>query len=340
MKKKAPLWIPYPSNITTNRTKISITYNGGHCNVDAKEVHSIMFYGSISPLKESFLELIRKYKIPVCMHRRNMTSVLWINANFNTDKNDVLTKQILTRSNKKKQKHIVYKLLKNKFESMRWLSKEPIGFKPNMTVESMRSLEASHAAKYWKKYYQKLGNEKSARRNRSNEISIALNAVSKFVTSIILRWILFHHLSPHHGFLHVQTEYPALVYDLIEPYRGFIDKVVFDAIIYAEKKGSQDIDSYVGISIDSIERFLDSKIYTHTTRQIVTFQELLHGNVLALRAYLLKNSNRFIVPMPGKNTGGRPLKTGYKLYGRGAGIQDFLKEVGDLSERREKEWNI
>ena len=340
MAKKMPLWIPYPSEIRTNRTKIYITYKGGQCNLDAKQIHSIMFYGSVSPLREKFLDLIRKYKIPVCVHRRNMTSVIWIHPNFITDKNDVLTKQIITREHGKKQKHITYKLLKHKFESMRWLIKEPVGFRPSLDVEGMRNIEAVHAARYWKKYYQKLGIATSARRDRENKVSIALNAVSKFISSIILRWVLFHHLSPYHGFLHVQTEYPALVYDLMEPHRGFIDKVVFDAVMYVNKTGEKEVDDYVGISIDSIERFLDSNVYTHTTRQIVTFQELLHGNVLALRAYLLKNANRFIVPMPGKNVGGRPVKTGYKLYGRGAGIQDFFNEVESLGKKQEKEWGV
>ena len=299
-----------------------------------------MFYGSISPIRETFLELCRKYCIPVCIHRRNMTSVIWINSSYRTDKNDVLTKQIITREHNIKQRHIVYKLLKHKFESMRWLIKEPIDFKPTISIERMIGIEAHHAKRYWKKYYTRLGQTISARRDRKNEVSIALNAVSKFINSIILRWILFHHLSPYHGFLHVQTEYPALAYDLMEPYRGFIDKTVFDAILYAKENQKQLADNYVGIAIDSIERFLDSNVYTHTTRQIVTFQELLHGSVLALRAYLLKNANRFIVPMPGKNIGGRPIKTGYRLYGRGAGIQDFFKEVDSLSEKHEKEWSL
>lgn len=32
----------------------------------------------------------------------------------------------------------------------------------------------------------------------------------------MLRWVLLHRVSPTHGFLREPTEYPSLVYDLIE----------------------------------------------------------------------------------------------------------------------------
>lgn len=60
-----------------------------------------------------------------------------------------------------------------------------------------------------------------------------------------------------------------------------------------------------------------------SNRQIVTFHELLHGVVLALRAYLFGNSHRFIIPSVDKPNGGRPVKAGYLLYGRSAGKTDF-----------------
>ena len=334
-KKKLPIWIPYPNEISVKGTRLIISYKGGEFKGDVKKIHSIMFYGSICTLREDFLEICRKYSIPICIYRRNMLSVIWIHPSYDTNVDDILTKQILVRENKTKQKHITYKLLKAKFESMSWLIKKPLKFRPGLSIDKMRSIEAIHAKMYWKKYYELLGYS-SARRDEKNEVSGALNAVSKFVSSIILRWVLFHNMSPHHGFLHIPTEYPALVYDLIEPYRGFIEKRVFDAMQEAKNKTGKIVNP-VGIAITAVEDFLDMEVYTHTTRQIVTFQELLHGSVLALRAYLSKDANRFIVPMPGENKGGRPLETGYKLYGRGAGIQNYFTDVEALSERYKTE---
>jgi len=77
---------------------------------------------------------------------------------------------------------------------------------------------------------------------------------------------------------------------------------------------------------------MDEKVYASATRQIVTFHELFHGVVLALRSYLSGNSNRFIIPQSGKPNGGRPIKAGYKLYGRSAGKTDFWQEARLISE--------
>ena len=44
-------------------------------------------------------------------------------------------------------------------------------------------------------------------------------------------------MSPYHGFLHTPTEYPALVYDLMEPYRGYIEKTVFNTIQRSQEAG-------------------------------------------------------------------------------------------------------
>ena len=335
VKSKVPLWIPYPNEVKVKARQLIITYKGGNVKIQVNSVHSIMFYGYVCPLKEDFFEICRRYSIPVCIHKRNMDSVVWIHPSYRTNVDDILTKQIITREHKVKQRHIVYKILKAKFESMKWLVNEPSQFRPTLSVNKMRAIEAMHAKRYWKKYYKQLGNE-GTRRDKNNELSGALNAVSKFVSSILLRWILFHNMSPYHGFLHIQTEYPALVYDLIEPHRGFIERAVFDALKNAGKK--KKVTNYVGVAITAVEEFLDMSVYTHTTRQIVSYQELLHGNVLALRAYLFKTANRLIIPMPGKNIGGRPLKTGYKLYGRGAGVQKFLNEVDALSKKYEDNW--
>ncbi|MFN4212902.1 MAG: hypothetical protein ACK4FL_02995, partial [Microgenomates group bacterium] len=89
---------------------------------------------------------------------------------------------------------------------------------------------------------------------------------------------------------------------------------------------------YVALCIKNIKIFLDKKIYVEATRQIVTFQELFHGIVLALRSYLIGNTRRFIVPLPSKPNGGRSIKAGYQLYGHKAGITNFWPETKNIAK--------
>ena len=60
---------------------------------------------------------------------------------------------------------------------------------------------------------------------------------------------------------------------------------------------------------------LEETVYVPATRQVVRRKNLLHGNVLALRAYLAGDMRRFIVPAEGERSGGRPLKVSFRLPG-------------------------
>ncbi|MFW5703136.1 MAG: hypothetical protein ACOCXP_04200, partial [Candidatus Dojkabacteria bacterium] len=125
---------------------------------------------------------------------------------------------------------------------------------------------------------------------------------------------------------HEPSSYPALVYDLMEPMRGYAQKAVFEALEKSDLK-NEDTEGLISISIEAIKEYMDKKVYVNATRQIVTVAELYHGAVLALRAYLLGEAKRFIVPIPGTPNGGRPVQAGYKLYGRSAGKTDFWVEA-------------
>jgi CRISPR-associated endonuclease Cas1 len=324
--RKIPHWFPYTSEIQmSGKEKVNFVYNGGTCATKFARIHSILFYGSVCDLSQKFLEKCTQFRIPICIHRRNIGEATWILPSVGPRHNNALTKQIMYRNNDKKSAYIARRLLKAKFTAMSWLT-SPLRFpKKWQTIDKMRQIEARHARKYWDKYYRRFDYKHSKRRENTNEISKALNAVSKYISGVVLRWVLYHRLSPYHGFLHLPSDYPSLVYDLMEPYRGYIEKRVFKAIKEAGEVSA-------AITIEATKELLDEEIYTDATRQIVTFHELLHGNVLALRAYLLGEANRFIVPIPGKPTGGRPKKTGYKLYGRSAGPTDFWKQAHKISE--------
>lgn len=322
--KKLPLWIPYPSFIKVSRQEITLKYKGGETTMKLSDIHSIMFYGSLCDLSEDFISTVTAYNIPVAFHKRNMHKSTWILPSISTSKDDILTNHILFRNNIKKRTYVTKRLLIAKFKSMTWLIPEPAGFKgKHMTIEQMVAVEAWHAKRYWQKFYKELGHSEFSRRGKiKNTVSDILNAVSKFVGGIILRWITYHNISPYHGFLHIPTDYPALLYDLMEPYRGYIDQIVFNAIKDAQEKEVTP-ENYLAWTLETLKEKLDEKYYIPETRQIVTFHELLHGIVLALCAYLRKDIRRFTVPQPGRPNGGRPIHAGYRLYGRSAGPTDF-----------------
>ena len=159
---------------------VTFEYKGGTLEIPWQRIHSILFYGAVCPLEEEFLQTCVRYGIPICIHRRHMPKAIWIIGNIHTNIDDILTKQILFKENKRKSLHIARKLLLAKVESMQWLSeniehtKRKISFAKS--VDELRNIEAIHAVKYWKRYFHQLGYADSERRNRNNDISAALNA--------------------------------------------------------------------------------------------------------------------------------------------------------------------
>lgn len=329
--KKQYLWFPYLNKINIKKEKVIFEYKGGILDIKWKYIHSIMIYGESIDLSQEFLEKCAFYKIPIVIHRRNMPRAVFIASTLPPDQDNIITKQILFRENIKKRTYISKKLIQAKFKSMEWLLpvRKDVLYKINNQAKII-SIESNHAKNYWKLYYQKL-KIFGTRRSKNNIVTKCLDAASKFLSSILLRWILYHNLSPYHGFLHKPTDYPALIYDLLEPYRGYFDKIIFDAIKQSKEKGKND-ESILGITIDDLKKFLDVKVYINATRQNVTFHEVLHGIVLSLRSYLLGDSKRFIIPEPSKPKGGRPVKAGYKLYGHHAGKTDFWPETKKIYE--------
>ncbi len=337
--KRIPMWLPYVSHIEHKKDRVKIDYKGGSVERKYSKIHSIMFYGYVPPLAQGFLEKCAHYEVPIVIHRRNMPKAVWILGSTGTMREDTLSLQIQYRNNEKKRTYTAKRLLHAKFISMEWLSPYPQEFRQRYySLDEMRILEAHHARRYWNRYYEELGFSRFHRRDKRNTLTNALDAVSKFVYGILLRWIIYHNLSPAHGFLHEPTDYPALVYDLMEPYRGYIEKVLFEDFLYLRNEEGINLleEDLVPYAISSVEEMLDEKVYTNATRQIVTFQELLHGSVLSLISYMERKSQKFVIPIPNKPNGGRPRKVGYRLYGRSAGLTDFWTEARELGMIYEK----
>lgn len=327
-KRKKYLWLPYLSSIKLKPKNVKFIYKGGEVEIDWIDIHSIMIYGDSCDISADFIDKCAFYKIPIIFHRRNLSRASIIIPSPTSDSDDLITKQIKFRENIKKRSYIAKKLILAKFKSMEWLIPSAKDHLFKITnINKIRNIEAWHARRYWKEYFSNLGlNQK---RREDNEIQKTLNAVSKFISSIILRWILYHNLSPFHGFLHNPTDYPSLVYDLMEPYRGYFDKIVFD--LYKENQEKNQKNNILGYAIEKVKEFLDKKVYVHSTRQIATFQELMHGIVLSLRVYLNQETKKFVVPQVDKPKGGRPINSGFKLYGHTAGITDFWTEAKKIS---------
>ena len=329
------LWLPYTSVIKVKGQTVAFRYNSGLEVLKFDEIHSIMFYGSVVDLSQEFLENCAKHNIPLVIHRRNMTKAVFINHSLQTNVKDLLSRQIAFRENTTKQNYIARSLIKAKLRSSSWLIKtNPEALKREHNVPQIRVIEALAAKQYWQTFFSKLGHQEWTRRG-NNPVAQILDAVSKFLTGILLRWTLYHNLSPYHGYMHVQTEYPALIYDLLDPYRGYFEKAMFDSVKKA-KRLNYPQDKWMPLAINDLKRCLNSTVYTDATRQIVTMSELMHGVVLALRSYLLGSSQRFIIPLPGRPNGGRPVKAGYSLYGRRAGRTDFWQEAKKISRPQEK----
>ncbi len=328
--RRIPMWLPYVSDIIAKKDSVKIIYKGGEVERAYSKIHSIMFYGYVPPLSQEFLERCAFFEVPLIIHRRNMPKAVYITGSIGTMREDNLSLQIRFRNNEKKRTYIARRILNAKFLGMRWLAPYPQDFKNRYyTIDEMRILEAHHARRYWDRYYEQLGYGRYSRRERGNALTAALDAVSKFVSGIVLRWVVYHNLSPAHGFLHEPTDYPSLVYDLMEPYRGYIERAVFDA--FRSKEGEElSNQEYTALAIYAVEELMDSKVYTPATRQIVTFQELIHGAIIALLSYMERRSQKFVLPLPGKPNGGRPRKSGYRLYGRSAGPTDFWTEAREL----------
>ena len=168
------------------------------------------------------------------------------------------------------------------------------------TVGQVRAVEARLVSAYWKQWYAALG-LKMTRRSRS-PVNSALDAGSHFIAGILMRWIVFHRLSPHHAFLHETTGYPALVYDLMEPYRYLIEESAAEAWIeFAGVARDEDPRLAAALSrrtIDILMQRLDEEAGSGKGRP-VAHKQLLRGAVVSLSRYCRGETRTFRIPLPG-----------------------------------------
>jgi CRISPR-associated endonuclease Cas1 len=314
-RQKASLWLPYFSNVTKLKgDRYCFEYNGGSVTTHLKQIDCIMLYGASGDLPVKFLDALNTYKIPLIIHRRNLSDPYFFLPTYRADQQDILTAQITHRQNQIKSVYIARTILRERLGAMNSASLTGIrDYRPLSRTRSMKELrliEAHETKRYWHNFYRQLNLEGTIRRDRHAPVNKALNAGSLFLSGIILRWVLYHRLSPQHGFLHTQTNYPSLVYDLIEPFRFIIEQSVHQAC-----NETDDDKNLVAYSIERIKVLLNEKVYVPATHQLVYRKSTLHGIVLALRAYLVGDMKRFLIPVEGIKKGGRPPKVSYRLPG-------------------------
>ena len=317
-KGKVSLWLPYLQSIEKlpkgKGDRYRFVFNGGEVTAHLKEIEFLMIYGRSGSLPIEFLQCLSDYKIPLMIHQRNMDRPYVFYPTGGSTTKDVLSAQIKARDNLIKRTYIARTLVRNRLRRFSNLIKvsnaEFSRLSKARKLSDIRIIEARNTKRYWRAYYSGLGVPKLTRRDRTHPINTGLNAGSFFLYGILLRWVLFHKLSPIHGYLHEPTNYPSLCYDLIEPYRYLIEQSVQEIYV-----SDLDNKAVTGHLINQLKDKLQQAIYVPATRQEVARKNLLHGIVLALRSYLLGESKRLILPVEGEKKGGRPVNLSYRLPG-------------------------
>jgi CRISPR-associated protein Cas1 len=126
--------------------------------------------------------------------------------------------------------------------------------------ESSSPDEAACARYYWQKYFSIFGYERVIRHSRDEkDINSKLDYGYAVMGAFIHRSIIVHGLNPLFGMHHI-TRYKAdaLVYDLIEPWRPFVD----DTLVLFEKTNKEEDDIMKMWSKKIAERIKKGKIPT------------------------------------------------------------------------------
>lgn len=282
--------------------------------VDFSNTDTIMVYGDTDvDLPMALLDDLNQAGVIIVFHRRNKLPI-WIWPSPAMDRHDVLSQQIRCRDNQTRAVYVARTLIKARFTRMRWLIElggSPKALDGARSISLIRQIEAHRTARFWDLYFERLDLTDAARRG-NGPVQAALDACSVFMSGILLRWTLFHRLAPTHGFLHEPTGYPALVYDLLEPYRDGMEQAVFKA---ASEEGVEDEKRLVAASIQWLKHWLQEEVWVPTFQKSVRRKNLLHGIVLALRSYVVGESPRFVIPIEGPKNGGRPVKAAFALPG-------------------------
>lgn len=312
---RAALWLPYLNKIEPvqkAKQRYRFHYNGGEVECPLKDIDFIMIYGGDADIPMAFLDDLGTCGVVLAIHRRNMPRPIYFFPHSPSDASDVLTGQIIARENNTRRAYIARTIIAKRIESFSWLLPIPGTAKNALrqarSISGIRAIEAEWTKRYWDAYFKQLGIEGT--RRADSPVQAALDAGSKFLSGILLRWILFHKLAPTHGYLHEPTTYTSLVYDLIEPYRVWIEL----AVEHSYSEGCEE-KKLVADSISKLKDMLLEEVHLPAFQESTRRKNILHAQVLALRSYLVGDTPRFLVPFEGEKIGGRPVKAAFAIPG-------------------------
>jgi CRISPR/Cas system-associated endonuclease Cas1 len=148
-------------------------------------------------------------------------------------------------------------------------------------------------------------------RRDNNPVSEALDALSFFLSGLLMRWVVLHRMSPSHGYLHRTVDFNSLVYDLMEPIRHWSEQAVMVALL--ERQDQSDL---LPRSISVLKSMLAQNVEVPSLQIEANRKNILHGVVLAIRSYILGECDVLNFPLDGQErTKGRPVKAAYQVPG-------------------------
>lgn len=308
-KKKASIWIPYAKNLIKEKGRWRIEHGGGEVTINLALTGMIMFYGEGFAIPSEFLDETQKHKVCLIYHRRNMPNPIFIHYTKAPGKEDLLSRQITHRSDGRLCGYIAKTIVKAKLRSQKTggLDAEPSRLSQTKNLNEIRLIEAAAAGDYWRSFYKEIGLKIS--RRDDHEVNKALDACSHFLAGLALRFILVQRLSPYHGFLHSDESYPGFIYDVIEPYRIFAETAVLSEYLKDGEGG------LISRSIGALKEILEGAVFVPATREYAKRKNLIHGCILAIKAFLEKKVRRITIPMEGEDKPGRTPKAGYSVPG-------------------------
>lgn len=306
-------WIPYLQTLSQQKKGIwDAAYQGGTVQINLSQSHTVMFYGASGSLPVEFLLDAAKHDVTILIHSSRTRKPMVLTQHPRAGKPDVLSAQITYRSNERKRLVIAKALVHARILQMGWqleTAQELAGqaFRKK-NLNELRAHEAVITKRYWQRFYEEAGYPGMTRREDS-DINQALNACSSLLVGKIIRWLVFHRLSPTHGFLHEPVSYEALAYDLIEPVRHWVEIAVMQA---TKKDASNVIDG----SITILNTMLGEWVEVPSLQVEAKRKQVLHGHVLALRSYLLNETRKLNLPIDSaERASGRPVKVAYQIPG-------------------------
>jgi CRISPR-associated endonuclease Cas1 len=310
-------YLPYLQSLTPiEKAKMparwKADFQGGSVDIDLRRAETIVVYGAAGEMPILFLHAAAQHRASVSFQRAHGTPLYSLFPADRPDRNDLLSAQIRARDDARRRLYVARTVVAARVQSQSWITGS--GYRTGLaeirkarTLAALRIAEAAQARRYFDSYFASFGVDSPIARRDEGPVATALDATLMLMRGQITRWIQAHHLSPYHGFAHEPSSYAALVFDLIEPYRVFAERAV--QMAHHETTLTQ------ATAVEALKRLLNQPVYCAVTAQWVRRKTMLHGAVLALRAYLSGEMLRLTLPFEGRPKPGRPYQVTYRLPG-------------------------